>query len=72
MEYVIKEVDNKEDQKSLYNKAILENILITSNNSNLLPKSYKEVLLNKDKDLYLNAMFKEIDNLIKSNTQTLI
>lgn len=69
----IEEVNIKQDWKSLYNKAILENILATSNSNNLEePKSFKEVLLNKDKDLYLKAMQIEIEDLIKSNTWSII
>ena len=62
------------DWKSLYNKSILYNILNTSSsNSNLEePKSYKEVLLREDKDLYLQAMKIEVEDLLKSNTQTLV
>ena len=64
------ESNNKQDQKSLYNKAIITNILNTS--SSIEPKTFKEVLLNKDKDLYLEAMYKEIVDLEKSNTQNLV
>lgn len=65
----IQEVNNKQDWQSLYKNAILENILATSNSKFLEePKSFKEVLLRKDKDLYLNAMQTEIEDLIKSNT----
>ena len=58
------------DWKSLYNKSILYNILNTSSsNSNLEePKSYKEVLLREDKDLYLQAIKIEVEDLLKSNT----
>jgi hypothetical protein len=66
------ELDNsKQDWKSLYNKAIISNILSTSSNS-LEPRNFKEVLLNKDKDRYLDAMKLEIDDLLKSNTWTLV
>jgi hypothetical protein len=69
----IEETNNKQDWKSLYNKAILENILATSNSNNLEePKTFKEVLLRKDKDLYLKAMQLEIEDLIKSNTWSII
>ena len=66
----IVEVNNKQDWKSLYKNSILENILITSNNNSIIeePNSYKQVLLSKDKDLYLKAMQLEIEDLIKSNT----
>lgn len=65
--------NNKNDYKSLYNKSILENILLSSNNSNLIdPKSFKEVLLNPNKDLYLAAMKLETDDLINNNTWDLI
>ena len=65
----IEDNNSKKDWKSLYNKAILENILTTSNSNSLEePKSFKEVLLRKDKDLYLKAMQIEIEDLIKSNT----
>ena len=69
----IEETNSKRDWKSLYNKAILENILTTSNSNSLEePKSFKEVLLRKDKDLYLKAMQIEIEDLIKSNTWSII
>lgn len=65
--------NNRQDWKSLYNKSILENILTTSNKEELVdPKTYKEVLLRKDKDLYLNAMQIEIEDLIKSNTWSIL
>ncbi|XPS72906.1 hypothetical protein M3J07_005050 [Ascochyta lentis] len=63
----------KQDWQSLYNQSILENILATSNSNSLEePKSFKEVLLRKDKDLYLEAMQLEIQDLIKSNTWNII
>jgi hypothetical protein len=69
----IEENNSKKDWKSLYNKAILENILTTSNSKGLEePKSYKEVLQRKDKDLYLQAMQLEIEDLIRSNTWSII
>jgi hypothetical protein len=54
----------KQDWKSLYNYAIISNLT----SSNIEPKSYKEVLLRKDKDLYLNAMKLEVDDLLNNNT----
>jgi len=65
--------NNKNNWEYLYNNSIIENILNISNNkcinyNNLEPKSYKEVLINPNKDLYLEAMRLEIDNLIKNNT----
>ncbi|RYE04909.1 MAG: hypothetical protein EOP33_08175, partial [Rickettsiaceae bacterium] len=68
----IEEVNSKQDWKSLYNKAILENILATSNSNLIEPKTYKEVLLSKEKDFYLKAMQVEIEDLIKSNTWSII
>jgi hypothetical protein len=64
----IEDIDNKQDWKSLYNKAILENILATSNSNLGEPTTFKGVLLRKDKDLYLKAMQIEIGDLVKSNT----
>jgi hypothetical protein len=67
------DIDNKQDWKSLYNKAIIYNLLNTSSSiNNIEPKSFKEVLLNKDKDKYLDAMKLEIDDLVKSNTWDLV
>ena len=36
------------------------------------PKSFKEVLLHKEKDHYLDAMKLEINNLIQNNTWNII
>jgi hypothetical protein len=65
------ELDNKQDWKSLYKKTIINNILATSSNS-IDPKTYKEVLLHKDKDRYLEAIKIEIDDLLSNNTWDLI
>jgi len=65
-------IEDKLDWKYLYNKAILENILATSNSILEEPKSYKEVLLREDKDLYLKAMKVEIEDLIRNNTWSII
>jgi hypothetical protein len=47
---------------------VLENTLTTSNSKDLEePRSYKEILQRKDKDLYLQAMQLEIEDLSKSN-----
>lgn len=54
--------------KTIYN-SLIETIL-TSNIEE--PKSFKDVLNNKDKDYYLEAMKLEIDNLIKNNTWNII
>ena len=62
---------SKNNQNTLYNNSIIENILNTSNNSLIEPKSYKEVLNRKDKDLYLAAIKIVVDNLIKTNTQNI-
>lgn len=65
--------NSKKDWKSLYNKAILFNIFNTIKNSNLEePKTYKEALNRIDKDLYIKAMQTEVDDLLKSNTWTLV
>ena len=65
--------NNRKDWKSQYNKLILTNLILNTSNSNLIePKSFKEVLLRKDKDLYLKAMQIEIEDLLKSNTQDLV
>ena len=67
------EQNNRLDWKSLYNKSILENILITSNSNKIEdPKTYKEVLLREDKNYYLDAMQLEVNDLLKSNTWTIL
>ena len=65
----------RSDWKSLFNQSIIYNIYNTiSNNSNniLEPKNYKEVMLRKDKELYLAAMKLEIEDLLKSNTWNIV
>jgi hypothetical protein len=50
---------------------VVEHVILNSTISSintLEPRSFKEVLLNKDKDLFLDAMKLEIDDLVKSNT----
>ena len=59
--------DNKQDWKSLYNKAILSYILATSSTI-VDPKTYKEVLLHKGRDHYLEAIKIEIDDLLSNDT----
>ena len=59
---------NKIGYKTIYN-SLITNIL---NSSIEEPKSFKEVLLHKEKDHYLDAMKLEINNLIQNNTWNII
>lgn len=63
---------NNSSQLDIYNNIILEYILNTSNDNIIEPTSSKEVLLTEDKDLHLQAMQLEINDLLKSNTRKLV
>ena len=63
--------DNKQDWKSLCNEAILSYILATSS-SIVDPRTYKEVILHKDKDRYLEAIKIEINDLSNSTWDLIV